>query len=713
MDHYWFLLARQAQEANQCRAAIRCFWEVLRRLPDYDRATYQLSQLLSAEGRQEEAEICSERSRRLSQLTELTAKLYDESGSTADIAECARLTLELGRLPECRAWCDLMSADSLTPAGQEIISKVSELLDEKTPALLSESNLAARFDLSTYPLPELSTVGQKSTWKTQSSAVPSSPISFVDDALQSGLEFVYFNGETSSSPGKRMFEYTGGGVAALDYDLDGWCDLYFTQGTTWPPVRSNQEFLDSLFRNEAGQRMQEVGGLAGIRDVGFGQGVSSADFDNDGFPDLYVANIDGNRLYKNQGDGTFRDITDSSGLGQHEHWTTTCLMVDLDGDSLPDVYDVTFLEGEDIFSRICLGDDGRPRSCAPAGFPAAVDHVYRNRGDGTFVEMTQEWGFDAPQGDGLGIVAGDFDDSGMISLFVGNDGRANFFFVPERQPDGKLRWHETGLVSGLAYDDSGAAQACMGIAAGDANNDGRVDLFVTNFYNESNTLYVNLGGRTFTDRARSTGLRDPSWSLLGFGTQFVDADRDGWEDLILVNGHVDDFTHKQIPYKMRPQFFQNQSPRFTERFGKDIGPFFDEPRLGRGLARLDWNRDGLNDAAVSQIGDPAALLTNRTRRPGRGIGLRLVGTNGSRDAIGTRVTVKAGSQEWTRQLTAGDGYQATNQRRLDFGLGQNKDELQIEIHWIGGTTQTFHVDPTKTELIAIEGRTELFELSKD
>ena len=710
----WFLRGRRTQDAGQNRAAIRCYWETLRRQPNHDRATYQLGQLLQAEGRDEAALPFLQRAKQLTRLIELAVRMFKDRGSIEENVECAELTYKLGRLHESQVWCEITLAKAPgNTAARELLQKLSLELGLNTPWLLPQADVASHIDLSNYPLPDRGGLANEAIETPNSTLLESAQIGWVDEAVSLGLQFRYFNGDDASSEGKRMFEYTGGGVAALDYDLDGWCDLYFTQGTTWPPVRSNQEFLDSLFRNEAGQRMQEVGGLAGIRDVGFGQGVSSADFDNDGFPDLYVANIDGNRLYKNQGDGTFRDITDSSGLGQHVHWTTTCLMVDLDGDALPDVYDVTYLTGEEIYSRVCQGDDGIAASCPPALFPAAVDHVYRNRGDGTFVEMTQEWGFDAPQGDGLGIVAGDFDDSGMISLFVGNDGRANFFFVPERQPDGKLRWHETGLVSGLAYDDSGAAQACMGIAAGDANNDGRVDLFVTNFYNESNTLYVNLGGRTFTDRARSTGLRDPSWSLLGFGTQFVDADRDGWEDLILVNGHVDDFTHKQIPYKMRPQFFQNQSPRFTERFGKDIGPFFDEPRLGRGLARLDWNRDGLNDAAVSQIGDPAALLTNRTRRPGRGIGLRLVGTNGSRDAIGTRVTVKAGSQEWTRQLTAGDGYQATNQRRLDFGLGQNKDDLQIEIYWIGGTSQTFHLDPTKTELIAIEGRPALLQNSPE
>ena len=710
----WFLQGRRAQDAGRRSVAIRCYWEVLRRQPNHDRSTYQLGQLLTVEGRGEDARVFLTRAKKLTRLIELAVRMFKDRGTESENEECARLAYELGRLHECKAWCELtlsMSPDNST--AHELVSKLRSELRADTPWLLSDSDLAAQIDLSSFPLPDRNISDDETQSLANTPPIESRPIAYVDDAERTGLKFVYFNGDDASSEGKRMFEYTGGGVAAIDYDRDGWCDVYLTQGTTWPPNRSNHEYLDVLFRNIAGQLMQDVTNKIGIKDAGFGQGVAASDYDNDGFHDLYVANVDGNRLYHNNGDGTFSDVTTSSGLGAHPHWTTSCLVADLNGDSLPDVYDVTFLEGDDVFSRICRGDDGKPRSCAPAGFTAAPDHAYMNQGDGTFRETTQEWGFDVPNGDGLGIVAGDFDDSGTISLFVGNDGRPNFFFVPETTTTGQVRWNEIGVVSGLAYDDSGAAQASMGIAAGDANNDGRLDLFVTNFYNESDTLYINQGSRSFTERARSMGLRDPSWSMLGFGSQFVDADRDGWEDLILVNGHVDDFTHKQIPYKMRPQFYQNQRTRFVERVGKDVGPFFDEPRLGRGLARLDWNRDGLNEVAISHIGDPAALLTNRTQKAGHGVGLRLVGTTRSRDAIGTRVTVSVNGIQLTRQLTAGDGYQATNEHRLDFGLADEGNEVEIEIRWMGGTVENYKLVPTDREYIAIEGRGELLRLLPD
>ncbi len=710
----WFLQGRHAQDVGRREVAIRCYWEVLRRQPNHDRSTYQLGQLLTMEGRGEDAQLFLSRAKKLTRLIELAVRMFKNRGTEIENEECAGLTYELGRLHECKAWCELtLSISPDNSIAHELAGKLRRELREDTPWLLPDSDLAARIDLSSFPLPDRNISGDEAKNLANTPPIESRPVAYVDDAERMGLKFVYFNGDDVSSEGKRMFEYTGGGVAAIDYDLDGWCDVYFTQGTAWPPNRSNHEYLDVLFRNLAGQIMLDVTTKIGIKDSGFGQGVAASDYDNDGFPDLYVANVDGNRLYHNNGDGTFSDVTRSSGLGAHPHWTTSCLVADLNGDSLPDVYDVTFLEGDDVFSRICRGDDGKPRSCAPAGFTAAPDHVYMNQGDGTFRETTQEWGFDVPNGDGLGIVAGDFDDSGTISLFVGNDGRPNFFFVPGTTTAGQVRWNEVGVVSGLAYDDSGAAQASMGIAAGDANNDGRLDLFVTNFYNESDTLYINQGSRSFTEKARSMGLRDPSWSMLGFGSQFVDVDRDGWEDLILVNGHVDDFTHKQIPYKMRPQFYQNQRTRFVERMGKDIGPFFDKPRLGRGLARLDWNRDGLNEVAISHIGDPAALLTNRTQQAGHGVGLKLVGTMRSRDAIGTRVTIRGSGIQLTRQLTAGDGYQATNEHRLDFGLADEANEVEIEIRWLGGTVENYKLVPTDREYIAIEGRGELLRLLPD
>lgn len=710
----WYLKGRHAQEAGNALGAIRCYWEALIRHPNHDRSAYQLSQLLSSQGRTADARVFLERSRRLARLLESSIRLYEDRGDEVEIEKCLKLTKELGRLRECRIWSEyLLEVNPTNQVGLDSLREINSQWRDDLPWVMPENDLARVFDLSSYPLPTSSTSEAPQIERRSGSS--RATISFADDAEKLGLGFRYFNGDDPTSDGKRMFEYTGGGVAAIDYDRDGWCDLYFTQGCVWPPGPAHQDHLDVIYRNVGGDQMVDVTERVGIHDASFGQGVAAGDYDNDGFVDLYVANVDGNRLQRNNGDGTFTDVTDEVGYKRHGYWTTSCLLADIDGDALPDMYDVTFLQGDDVFTRICRGSDGVARSCAPAGFPAAPDCIHLSTGDGGFLDASEGLGFEAADGDGLGIVAADFDHSGDISLFIGNDGRANFYFVPLSKANGKItKWEEAGVLSGLAYDEAGAAQACMGIAAGDANGDGRLDLFVSNFYHESNALYLNVGPRTFSDRARSTGLREPSWEQLGFGTQFLDADLDGWEDLIVTNGHVDDFTHKQIPYKMNPQFFRNHHGRFVEKFAAEVGPTFGVPRLGRGLVKVDWNRDGLTDVVISHIADPAVVLTNQTHGASGGLGLRLVGTTRSRDAIGTRVIARTKHRTLERQLTAGDGYQASNERRLEFGFGdEDLEAVDIEIRWPGGHVESYSDVSIRRDYLAVEGKGRLIETHVD
>jgi tetratricopeptide (TPR) repeat protein len=707
---YWFNLGRRAHQEGNVRGAIRCYWEVLRRQPNHDRATYQIGQVLSADGNREAAQRFLDRGQKLTRLVKLAIELFSGRQDDQQYWDCAQLTHQLGRLPEARAWCELLlERNPRHPEARQLLQLLRREWTRSPPPLLPDNDLAADFPGESYPLPTFSA----SPPSTSLSSVSANRVRFEDEAEKTGMAFRYFSGDDPQTPGKRMFEYTGGGVAVLDYDLDGWPDVFLTQGSAHPGDLDQRTHLDVLYRNDLGRGCREVAAAAGIVDAGFGQGTTVGDFDNDGFPDLYLANIDGNRLFHNRGDGTFADVTAAAGLG-HPYWTTSCLLADIDGDGVVDAYDVTFLEGEDVFNRVCQGNDGVMRSCAPAGFAAAPDQVSLGRGDGTFDRVSPEAGFAMPDGDGLGIVAADFDRSGKLSLFIGNDGRANFLFVPEPSSGPTTRWSEVGVLSGVAFDEGGMAHASMGIAASDANNDGLVDLFITNFYMESNNLLVNLGALAFTDRARSAGLREPSLAMLGFGTQFLDADRDGWEDLLLVNGHVDDFTHKQIPYKMPAQYFENRQGRFREIESASLGGFFRELRLGRGLATLDWNRDGLPDAVASNIDDPAALLTNRTKECGAGVRLRLVGRTRSRDAIGARVVVHSGGDVRERQLTAGDGYQSSNERCLFFGLGEVGDQatIQVDVDWPGGGHQRFDNVEIGGEYLAVEGRESLVSLAR-
>ncbi|HEX6984214.1 MAG TPA: VCBS repeat-containing protein, partial [Planctomycetaceae bacterium] len=348
-----------------------------------------------------------------------------------------------------------------------------------------------------------------------SQTLPRSGIRF--EIADAGIDFRYFHSADPATPGARMFEFTGGGVGVLDYDADGRPDLHFTQGCRWPPDPRQREYLDRIFRN-LGSRFADVTVAAGVVEPAFSQGVACGDFDGDGFPDLYVANIGANRLFRNNGDGTFRDVTQDSGVlvgPLAEAWTTSAVMADLNGDGLPDLFDVNYVEGSDVFERIC-DHDGVPRVCSPTAFDAQPDRLLLNRGDGAFTDVTAIAGIGAPDGTGLGVVAADFDGSGRLSLFVANDARNNHFYANAAEsPGGLPRFEERAAVNGTAFDRDGRSQACMGVAAGDADGDGRLDLFVTNYVAESNTLYLQEPDGVFVDASRAAGLSEPSLDLLG------------------------------------------------------------------------------------------------------------------------------------------------------------------------------------------------------
>ena len=279
-------------------------------------------------------------------------------------------------------------------------------------------------------------------------------------------------------------------------------------------------------------------------------------------------------------------------------------------------------------------------------FPAEQDRLYLNRGDGTFRDVTQAAGLVRPDGKGLGIVAADFDGSRRLGLFVANDTRANFFFVNQTPQRGLSPvFDETALLSGIAVGDYGNAQSCMGVACGDVNGDGRPDVFVTNFYGEPNNLFVQDPGQVFVDQSRESGLRNPGFDVMGWGTQMLDGDLDGWLDLAVANGHLNDFSYKGTPYKMPPHYYRNLGQgRFQLVPGASLGAYFQRRSLGRAMARLDWNRDGKDDLCITHIHRPAALLENQTPAAGHFLAVKLCGGDSGRDAIGTTVRVSAGGR---------------------------------------------------------------------
>ena len=712
----WVVRGLWAGRHSQPQVAARSFWEAVRRHPNHQTANYQLAQTLRGQQQDTEAAFFLKRAETLQSLAVNLQLIYDDPGRTDLMVQVSQQMESLGRPWEAWAWyrTALQGLENRSAAAAPL-ARLSELQQklraEQPPRTMFDVPPDIQTLLSSYPLPAGIGAGRPAGAETESHS--GDIFELVDLAATAGLDFAYYNSSDPATPGMRMFEFSGGGVGVLDFDADGWPDLHFTQGRPWTPEETvafqGELPTDRLFRNGGNGRFHDVTTAAGVADGDYSQGVTVGDFDGDGFPDLYIANIGGNRFYRNNGDGTYADVSAETDTIGGSEWTTSCLLADLNADGLPDLYTVNYVSG--ALTQICQRD-GVARACTPAAFDAQQDHVYLNQGNGRFNDVTDNAGIEAPNGKGLGIVAADFQGTGRLSLFVANDEVPNFFFENVSAPKGPLAFQELALAAGLAVDQDGSAQACMGVAAGDVDGDGRLDLFVTNYFNESNTFYHQEPGGLFVDATRPAGLREPSYRMLGFGTQFVDADLDGSRDLILVNGDVDDFSH--VPgrmYQMPPQLYHNLGGgKFVEVPADRAGAWFGGKYLGRSLARLDWDRDGREDVAVSNLDSPAALVTNRTADVAHFLAVRLRGTVDSRDAIGATVTVTAAGQTWMQQLTAGDGYQASNQRQLIFGLGTREQVERLSVRWPGGSVQTFGTVPTDRELLLIEGAATILPL---
>ncbi len=705
----WIAFAKWAAANNQRRSAVRCYWEALKLDPNYRSACFQLG-LLLAGSNENYAEPFRKRAGILNRMSRNGIVLWvyrrDATGMRQQIEtawESAELAKELGRYWEAAAYCQVIA--KLAPGQRRAGDQRERLLSELTsssPRTLDIANPVLEVDLSHYPMPQWSAVATEDGRKITAST--GGAIAFRDLSAEAGLQFSYVSGH-EEGVGRTLYQGLGGGVGVIDYDNDGWPDLYLTQGTPHRRGEPDAEFTDRLYRNLGNGRFEDVTVEAGLAENSYSHGVTVADYDNDGFSDLYIGNMGNNCLYRNNGDGTFVDVTRHSGISGND-WTTSCVMADLDGDTWPDIYDVNYVDFKNKDPYVlCTTDRGAPRrACPPNAFDAGQDRFLRNLGNGRFADQTTQAGIVQPHGYGLGILVARVPDSEGLSVLVANDTTANFWFVRSPSMAAGGLFDEKGVLSGLALDANGLPQGCMGIAAGDADGDGQLDMFVTNYLLETNTLYLGEQ-RQYVDSTRSSGLGSPSIKMVAFGTQFLDAQLDGLPDLIVANGHVDDFTYRDSPFKMRPQFFANQGAgRFAPVKAKSLGPYFRRQILGRGLARLDWNRDGKEDFVVSHLDEPAALMLNETADAGHFLAVELRGVISDRDAIGTIIRATCGGATYVRQLTAGDGYLASNQRQIVFGLGQCTEIEELTITWPSQSVQTFNNISADSHLLIVEGR---------
>ena len=507
-------------------------------------------------------------------------------------------------------------------------------------------------------------------------ATPAIP-RFEDDAKASGLVFRFDNGATSD---RQLPEAMSGGVGLLDFDGDGWLDVYLIQGGPFPPPTARPTMGDRLFRNRRDGTFEDATGRAGLDRFpgGYSQGVAVGDFDNDDRPDLFLTRWRGYTLYHNKGDGTFEDATGRAGLGGDRDWPTSAAFADLDNDGDLDLYVCHYLKWDADHPRLCPNpESGVNRSCDPRHFDPLPDHLFRNDG-GRFVDVTAEAGVVDRDGRGLGVVAADVDEDGLVDLFVANDTTANYLFLNR----GGFRFEEAGLASGVACNANGAYQAGMGTAVGDLDGDGRLDLLVTNFYGESTTFYRNLGGGMFGDESDEIGLAAPSRFLLGFGIALLDANNDGHLDLATANGHVNDDRPK-FPYAMPAQLLLGTGAGRLVDASRAAGPPWEVLRVARGLAAGDLDNDGRVDLILVAQDGPLAFFRNKSEA-GRSITLKLEGTASPRDGVGALVTVLAGGKRRVAPRYGGGSYQSAADPRLHFGLGAAGRAEEVEIRWPSG-----------------------------
>lgn len=519
---------------------------------------------------------------------------------------------------------------------------------------------------------------------------------------------VAFHHEDGASPMHYFPEIAGGGVAWLDFDQDGFLDLLFVQGGRFPaaadaPARSGSR----LFRNRGDGTFQDVTEEVGLRHPDYGQGIAVGDYDNDGFPDVFITCYDHCHLFHNETDGRggrrFQDVTRAAGL-ELDGWCTSCAFGDLHGNGYLDLFVCRYVK-LDLANYPYCGEKGtlnpQRTTCGPRDFPGNQSVLFRNNGNGTFTNITSTAPLE-PENKALGVVIVDLDDDGKPDIFVGNDEWPNHHY----RNLGGGKFESIGLVSGLAMTSEGRVMGSMGVEADDVCGRGRPDLFVTAYYQEGTKLFRNNGQNFFTDISRSSGMYAPSWLKVGWGIALLDADLDGHLDNFTANGHVYrnaaeiaqlSKDGKPLPYAQLAQLFLGNGKGVFREASPDAGPYFARPRVGRGVAMGDYNNDGLMDLAVTHVGDTASVLRNETRTPHHWIRLQLEGMRhrnpggSNRDAIGARVIVQAGGRTIVRHVKGGGSYYSAHEHRLLIGLGAAQQVDSIEVRWpnASATVQRF------------------------
>jgi len=514
---------------------------------------------------------------------------------------------------------------------------------------------------------------------------------FVDEAQKAGLNAPNTFGGVDTK--KFIIETTGTGVAIFDYDNDGWPDIFVVNGTTLDPLAGKKPPTNHLYRNNHDGTFRDVTEKAGLAHTGWGQGVCVGDYDNDGNEDLFVTYYGKNVLYRNNGNGTFSDVSDRAGVAGNGAWSTGCAFLDYDRDGKLDLFVSTYVDF-DLQKAPGPGErascmwKGVPVMCGPRGLPWSRNMLYHNKGDGAFEDVTVKAHIDRTNGHyGFSVSTMDFDDDGWPDIYVACDSTPSILY--HNNHDGTFT--DVAVVAGAAFNEDGKEQAGMGSTIGDYNGDGRLDIFKTNFSDDTATLYRNNGDGTFDDVTFAAGLGLYT-KYLGWGTMFLDVDNDGWPDLLLVNGHVYpevDKQHLGSDYREPRILYHNKGNGTFEDISANAGPGITAAKSGRGLAVGDLWNDGRMSAVVSNMNGPVSLLVNQVRSGNHWIAIRTTGSKSNRDGIGARIRLRAGDRILVDEVRSGSSYDSSNDMRVHFGLGGNERVEWLEVRWPSGLTEKF------------------------